>query len=63
MVKITPGESLKRYAAIYGCNLDDVVQWMEGYVNGPWADGLKSHIEPIKDALEQVARDKDNERG
>ncbi len=44
-MKITAGPMVKRYAEIYGCDVDEVVAWMSGYVNGPWPDAMIENVE------------------
>lgn len=49
MIKITAGDDIKRYAAIYVQQLDfdideaidAVVEWVSSYVNGPWPEGMQ----------------------
>lgn len=48
MIAIKRGPMLERYALIYNCPIDEVVSWMNGYVNGPWVETLVPHIEPTE---------------
>ena len=53
MIKINKGPMLQRFAETFGqeldfdgCEaLDDVVQWVSEYVNGPWPQELLPYLE------------------
>lgn len=45
MIKVKEGPTIKSYAAIYGCEVDEVVEWVNGYIGGPWKEPLSSLIE------------------
>jgi hypothetical protein len=49
------GPLMKEYADCYGCEANDVVAWVNDYVNGPWPESLKENIEPTeKERLEAI---------
>ena len=49
------GPLMKEYAACFGCDERDVLQWVLGYCNGPWEEPLKSNIEQTeKERLESI---------
>lgn len=45
MIKIKRGPMLERYAEIYGVDIDEAIECMTAYVNGPWVDSLKPYLE------------------
>ena len=49
MIKVAAGPTIKQYAAIYGCEVPEVVEWVNGYINGPWIEPLKSSIEKTEE--------------
>lgn len=36
---------IEKYARKYGCEVGEVVDWMNGYISGPWPDGLDGSVE------------------
>lgn len=42
---ITAGPMIEKYARKYGCEVGEVVDWMNGYISGPWPDGLDGSVE------------------
>ena len=45
MIKISAGPSLVEYGACFGIPTDEVVEWVNQYVNGPWPESMKAHNE------------------
>jgi len=35
LIKIKKGPMIEKYANIYGCEIDDVLEWMNDYINHP----------------------------
>ena len=45
MVNIPAGAMMNRYAEKFNCTIDDVVDWVNSYVNGQWHKDMKPHVE------------------
>ena len=61
MIKLKRGPLIVRYAEIYGCNVDDVVEWMNDYINHPEKytqaeDTEKERVESIKGYVSAMIR-------
>lgn len=44
-MKIKPGPTINRYADMVGASSDEVIDWISGYVNGPWLPETEKWIE------------------
>lgn len=40
---------MRDYATIKGVSVEEVVEWVSAYVNGPWADWLIPYIEDTEE--------------
>jgi hypothetical protein len=49
---IKPGPVIKKYAEMYGCTVKEVVNWMQGYIDGPWHDDLVHSLEATAEERE-----------
>jgi len=44
-MKISKGPMLEKYAKQFVVEIDEVVEWVNSYVNGPWPESLMPHLE------------------
>ena len=47
-MKITKGPLLQKYGDCFGVPVDEVIEWVSGYVNGPWPESLIPQLEPTE---------------
>ena len=45
MIKIGKGPLLQKFADCHGLTIDEVIDWVSAYVNGPWSDSQTSTLE------------------
>ena len=58
MIRIVePGPLMIEFAACYGCEEKEVLQWVLDYCNGPWPESLIPHLEKTeKERLESIKK-------
>jgi hypothetical protein len=48
-MKISAGKKIIDYAMMVGAEIDEVVRWVSGYVNGPWSDSMTPYMEKTEE--------------
>jgi hypothetical protein len=48
VIRVGKGPLMQQYADCFGCDVVEVVEWVNQYVNGPWSDSQRKAVEPTE---------------